>query len=230
MPTGIYHISALISILTNIVTLLIGVFYCYRSQNPSYMRIFPVYLFISAAVEFFADADILTLFRYRPFGNYHDYVASAIYNLYTPFELFIFAWFLLRIIRSAMIKRLVIGLLTLYCLFFIIYSVRLDIRKNSNMISIILENVIIIIPCLTWYRELFTRSEPVNLYREPAFWLVTGIFFYLATVTPFYVASIYLISHRLRGLFETFSSINNISLMITYMLFIKGFTCRIRRS
>lgn len=194
------------------------------------MRIFPAYLFVSAAVEFFADEDILHLFRYRPFGVHHDYVALVLYNLYTPFELFIFAWFVLRIIQSTSIKRLVIGLLMLYCLFFIIYSVRSDIGRNSNFISIILENVIIIIPCLTWYRELFTRNEPVNLYKEPAFWLVTGIFFYLATVTPFYVASIYLISQNLHRLYETFSSINNFSLIITYMLFIKGFTCRIGRS
>jgi len=230
MPTGIYHISALVSILTNIITLLIGIFYCYRSQNPPYMRIFPGYLFISAAVEFFANPDILQLFNYQPFGNHQGYVALALYNLYTPFELFMFAWFLLRIIQSPLIKKLLILSLMLFSLFFIIYSVRTDIGKNMNLIAIVLENVILIIPCLTWYRELFTRSEPVNLYREPAFWLVTGIFFYLATVTPFYLASIYLIGHRLRGLFQAFSSINNISLMITYMLFIKGFTCRIRRS
>jgi len=230
MPTDIYHISGLINLIINIIAFAVGVFYCYRSYNPPYMRIFPAYLFVSAAIEFLINPFILKLFNYQPFGSHQEYATLVTYNLYTPFELFMFAWFLSQIIYSLQIKRLLIALLMLFCLFFIIYSLRSDIGKHINIIAIILECVIIIIPCLTWYRELFTRSEPGNLFREPAFWLVTGIFFYLATIIPYLVTSFYLTSHGLYRLLSTLSSINNFSLVVTYMLFIKGFTCRIRRS
>lgn len=208
----------------------IGIFYCYRSPNPSYMRIFPAYLLISLATEFLGNSYILKLFNYQPFGSHQLYGAIVTYNLYTPVELFIFAWFLFQIIRSSRIKKLLIFLLMLFCLFFIIYSAKSDIGENINVFAVILESVIIIIPCLTWYRELFIRTESVNLFREPAFWLVTGIFFYLATIIPYLVTSIYLTNHGLVGLVKTFASINNFSLVITYILFMKGFTCRIRRS
>jgi hypothetical protein len=230
MPMDIYHISGLISIITNVLALAIGVFYCYRSHNPPYMRIFPAYLFVSVAAEFLGNDDILKLFNYQPFGSHQLYGTIATYNLYTPFELFIFAWFLFQIIQSSRIKKLLILLLMLFCLFFIIYSIKLDIGENTNIVAVFLECVIIIIPCLTWYRELFTRNESVNLFREPAFWLVTGIFFYLATIIPYLVTSTYLTNHGLYRLVKTFASINNFSLVITYILFIKGFTCRIRRS
>jgi len=230
MPTDIYNISGLINLIINIVAFAVGIFYCYRSHNPPYMRIFPIYLFVSAAIEFFINPYIPKLFNYQRFGSHREYATFLTYNLYTPFELFIFAWFLSRIIYSPQIKRLLILLLMLFCLFFIIYSLKSDIGKNINVIAIILESVIIIIPCLTWYRELFARSEPVNLFLEPAFWLVTGIFFYLTTIIPYLVTSFYLTSHGLYGIIKTLGSINNFSLVVTYMLFIKGFTCRIRRS
>jgi len=210
--------------------LAVGIFYCYRSYNPSYLRIFPVYLFVSIAIEFLINSYLLTIFHYQPFGSHQHYARFTLYNLYTPFELFMFAWFLFQIIQSFLVKRLLTACLILFSLFFIIYSLKLDIGINYNIIAVILESVIIIIPCLAWYRELFIRSEPVNLLNEPSFWLVTGIFFYLTTIIPFYVTSIYLRRHGLNGVGQSLSSINNFSLVITYMLFIKGFTCRIRRS
>ncbi|HVU53708.1 MAG TPA: hypothetical protein VHD83_01580 [Puia sp.] len=229
MPTDIYFISNVVNWIINLVAFIIAVCYCYRSLNPSYLRIFPLYLFVSIAVELLVNS-YLRIFGIQPFGSRQDYARTAIYNLYTPFELFAFAWFLFRIIQSPQIKRLLIASLMLFCLFFIIYSLQTDIGKTLNVIAIVLESLIIIIPCLTWYRELFTRNEPVNLLKEPSFWLVTGIFFYLATIIPFYVTSFYLNSHGLLGVAKSLSSINNFSLVITYMLFIKGFTCRIRRS
>jgi len=225
-----YNLSGMISIIANILTFAAGTFYCYRSYNPSYMRIFPAYLFVSVAIELLANSYVLKLFNYQPFGDHQKYASLALYNLYTPFESFVFAWFLFRIVRSIRIKRLLIVLLMLSYLFFIIYSAKSDIGENHNTISVILESIVLIIPCLTWYRELFTRSEPTNLYREPAFWLVTGIFFYLVTIIPFYLTSIYLIRHDLYGLIKTLAFINNFSLVIMYMLFIKGFTCRISSS
>jgi hypothetical protein len=194
------------------------------------MRIFPVYLFVSAALEFLMNPYILGFFHYQPFGSHQPYVHLVLYNLYTPFELFMFAWFLYQIIQSSLIKKLLSFLLVLFCLFFIVYSLRMDIGKNINSLAVVLESVIIIIPSLTWYRELFTRGEPVNLLREPAFWLVTGIFFYLATIIPCFAASAYLGSRGRPGILMTISTINNFTLDVTYILFIKGFTCSIKRN
>lgn len=87
------------------------------------------------------------------------------------------------------------------------------------------EPVILIIPCFTYFKEIFSRQEIGQLDREPSFWMVTGILFYFLLAIPtiwftgFYV-------HE--GMFSTASavySINNYSQIITYILFIKGMTC-----
>jgi hypothetical protein len=229
MPADIYYISNVINWFTNTSALLVGVFYCYRAINPSYLRIFPGYLFVSIAIEVFINPYIIAIFHYEPFGVHQHYAKVALYNLFTPFELFIFSWFLFQVIQSTFIKKVLIASLLLFSLFFILYSLRTDLGNKANAIGVVLESVIIIIPCLTYYRELFTRSEPVDLLREPSFWLVTGIFFYLATIIPFYVTSNYLVSHGLARAAKSLASINNFALVITYLLFIKGFTCRIRK-
>jgi len=229
MFTDIYSTSIGINLITNLLALVVSIFYSYRSLNPSYLRIFPPYLFVSIALEIFVTP-YLRFLGMQPFGSHQDYAMAVVYNLFTPFELFMFAWFFFRIIQSPLIKRLLVIFLMLFCFFFIIYFLQVDIGKKIEHLPVVLESIIILMPCLTWYRELFTLSEPTNLYREPAFWIVTGIFFYLATIIPYYVASNYLISHGLAGVAKSLYSINNFSLVITYILFIKGFTCRISRS
>jgi hypothetical protein len=215
MPTDISYISGQLSIIANILTLIVGLFYCYRAHNPSYLRIFPVYLFGSIAEEFFANSNIFKLFNYKPFGIHQKYAAIASYNLYTPFELFMFAWFLYQVIQSSRIKRLLIILLLLFSLLFIIYYRSVGVGERLNSISVILESIILIIPCLTWYQELFARNESINLFGEPAFWLVSGIFFYLATIIPYLLVSMNWMNEGLYGKVKILSSINNLSLIIT---------------
>jgi hypothetical protein len=136
---------------------------------------------------------LVTLFNFHPFGRLPLPVTWAIYNLYTFFELCIFSWFLVQVIRSA-------------------------------------ECPIIIIPCLTYFRQLFTTREPADLPKEPSLWLVTGIFFYLVTIIPICIATNYMSSHSMRTAAHILYSINNFAFIITYLLFIKGFTCRIKKS
>jgi hypothetical protein len=102
--------------------------------------------------------------------------------------------------------------------------------EAKYFMPVVLESAIIMIPCLVYFRELFTAKELVNLFGEPAFWLVTGIFFYLATIFPLFIAAPYLRGHGLFQVGKTLYSINNFAIVIAYLLFIKGFTCRIKRS
>jgi hypothetical protein len=98
-----------------------------------------------------------------------------------------------------------------------------------NDLAVLFESIIIITLCLTFFRELFARPEPVDLLKEPSFWLVTGMFFYLATIFPLFLTRSWLHSHGLFKVAQSLYSINNFALSVTYLLFIKGFTCRTRK-
>jgi hypothetical protein len=228
MIGDIYFISNVTNWIVALLALAVGVFYCYRSFNPPYLKIMPFYLLISIGIEILVNRFLNQLLDFRPFGDQAN-ARNALYNLFTPFELLIFSYFFFQVIQSLRVKKIVILLICLFAIFFVQYSVRQGLGY-PNDIAVIFESVIIIIPCLTYFRELFARDEPVSLLREPAFWLVTGIFFYLATIIPLYMTKSYLYAHGLGGVAKSLSSINNFALTITYFLFIRSFTCRIKKS
>ncbi|MES1159324.1 MAG: hypothetical protein ABUM51_01070, partial [Bacteroidota bacterium] len=185
MPLDIYFLSNIVVWASNFAALIIGCLYCYRTGFPSYLRIFPFYLFVSFAVEIFANKYLRS---YLPFPPSDDQLMAGkvLYNLFTVFETFIFTYFLWQLIRSTQIKKITIGLFILFLVYFVTSSV-FEGMYYSNDPAILFESVIIIFLCLTFFRELFTRPEPMDLLREPSFWLVTGIFFYLATIFPLFL-------------------------------------------
>ncbi|MDO6429696.1 hypothetical protein Q4E93_03830 [Flavitalea sp. BT771] len=205
----------------------VAILYCYKRFNPPYLKIMPFYLLVSIGIEILVNRFINQLLDFRPFADQAD-ARVTLYNLFTPFELIIFSYFLYQVIRSPMVKKMVLILVCLFAIFFVQYSLQNGLGY-SNDIAVVLESVIIIIPCLTYFRELLAWNEPVNLLREPSFWLVTGIFFYLATIIPLYMTRSYLIAHGFTGVAKSLYSINNFALSITYLLFIRSYTCRIRK-
>jgi hypothetical protein len=129
------------------------------------------------------------------------------------------------------VKKILAVLLILFGVYFIGYSIMnsLWVRAGGYFFNIILECIIILIPCFVYYWELFARPPQINLRREASFWIITGIFFYMATIIPLYITGQYLIDHGARKMYESFTAINNLALVVTYLLFIKGFTCRIQQ-
>jgi hypothetical protein len=227
MPLDIYFLSNITSCLSNLASLLVGCLYCYRAGAPGYLRIFPLYLLVSIAVEFFANKYFRILLPFH-LDDVKLVVRQVSYNFFTVFETVVFIYFLYQIIRSTQIKRLAIGLFILFLIYFITSTVVGGLYQFNDM-AVFFESVIIVFLCLIFFRELFTRPEPVDLLREPSFWLVTGIFFYLATIFPLFLAGSYLRSHGLGKITYTLYSINNFAISITYLIFIKGYTCRTKR-
>ena len=230
MPPTIFLISNISAFVTNLVTLTFAILYCYRDVNPRYLRVFPLYLAISFLVELLVNQYFTLLLGFPLFGKHQAFARHMTYKLFTLFELFVFSWFLYQILYSDRMKKGLILLLVLFCLFFLWSSLPGQPGQSSNDLAVNLESLIVIIPCLVYFKELFARPVPGDLLREPSFWLVTGIFFYLATIIPLFLSGSYLYDRGFRKIAISLYSINNFALSIAYILFIKGFTCRIRRS
>ena len=85
------------------ISLLISLVLYSRNKDIFYLRLFPVFLFISCSVELYAIY----------LWNFRDYTAS-IYNFFTLFE-FGFYFFVLRgIIRSKAMKRIILAAAFIY--------------------------------------------------------------------------------------------------------------------
>ena len=228
MPIDIYFLSDIVVWTTNLLALIIGCFYCYRKTLPAYLKIFPFYLFISIAIEIVAHPYLRPIFKLLAFSAHPSSISNDLYNLFTIFETLVLTYFLFQVIRSVTIKKLTILLLSLFVLFFIQSSLARGLDRINDL-AILFESVIIIVLCLTFFKELFARPEPIDLLKEPSFWLVTGIFFYLAAIFPLFLTRAWLQNHGLTKVVQGLYSINNFALSVTYFLFIKGFTCRIKK-
>jgi len=228
MTTHIYFLSNATAWITNLLALFLGTIYCYRKGQPVYLWIFPLYLFVSIAIEIVANPFLIPIFNLLAFSSHQAQTGDVIYNFYTVFETFVFAAFFLQVIRSTSMKHLTILLLSLFAFFFTRSSL-VNGLYIINDPAILFECAIIIILCLTFFKELFARPEPIDLFKEPSFWLVTGIFFYLAAIFPLFLLMAWLRSHGQYKIYESLYSINNFALCVTHLLFIKGFTCRTKK-
>src|SRR6187402_1391187 len=114
MFTNIYFISNIVNWIANLLALAAALLYCFKSFNPPYLRVFPFYLFVSIGIEALVNPYMNKWLDYQPFSTRQPYIMNVFYNLFTPFELFVFAYFLFQVIQSPAIKRI---LLTLICLF-----------------------------------------------------------------------------------------------------------------
>ena len=211
------------------MALIIGSLYCYRAGLPGYLKIFPFYLFVSIGIEVIAHPYLRAVFKLLPSSAHQVAISFILYNFYTVFETFVFTWFLFQVIRSGAIKKITILLLFLFILFFTKSALTVGLGNSVNDLAVLFESVIVITLCLTFFRELFARPEPVDLLKEPSFWLVTGIFFYLATIFPLFLTRHWLLDQGLAKIVKSLYSINNFALSVTYLLFIKGFICRTRK-
>lgn len=197
--------------LVAILTILLfagSLLFCFRSYNPPYMRTLPIYCFVNVAVEIIA--------KLLPATRTTDYA------IFTGFELLYFSYFLTRVIKSRNVRKLIWVLDAVY---FIAFGPKAFAHGEVYWLTIC-ECLILVIPCLVFYVEALARTYIVDLPRDPSFWIVTGLFFYISLLPPTLVASGYFGSMNSLKVAMAFYSINNYGQAITYALFVKAMVCR----
>ena len=90
------------------------------------------------------------------------------------------------------------------------------------------ESVIIIIPCLVFYIELFRSKTKIDLPRYPAYWIVTGILFYFTITIPVILSEHFFNSIGEPQIGSDLKIINSFSIIVSNVLYIKGCICRIK--
>lgn len=136
-----------------------------------------------------------------------------------------FGLFFLNLLKNSVfvlkIKWLV--LLSIPILFILIFAVHV---ANVEIRPSIVPNLVLLIFCFFYLRDLMNNKPTVVLVKSSAFWLVMGIFFSscigfpVSALIPFISRSDQYSNLR----FQIFS-IQNMSLIIMYLFIIKSYTC-----
>ena len=206
-----YSVSTLLAQVASIGILIVSLIYCWRRGAPRYMRGLPLYFFVSDLTEV-----LVIIFR----KGHYIYVYGAFMYIDTLYLLYFFSLLLGSSLRRSLWAGIFIVLIPSLAFYF--YTKRL---WGAVAVAAELESIVLIIPCMIFYRRLFERPKIAVLEKDPGFWMVTGIFFYFFIRFPviWFTGYYHLVDSQpfSAGVY----SINNYSLVISYALFTKAMVC-----
>jgi len=154
------------------------------------------------------------------FGRAHLFTLNnLIYNISTVIEFVFFYFLFYKGIKKQIFKKFIIGLAGLYILCSLINIAFVQGLYDFNSYTMLLGTVIIILFVFFYFYDAFDNSEPINLTREPMFWISIGIFiFYLGDFT-FNLMYPYLQRNNLHREQHLFHIINNNLIVFEYICF-----------
>ena len=111
-------------------------------------------------------------------------------------ELCVYYYFFFRVLQNGIVKHTMKFLLMVFMIFFvglIIFKTK-KIDSYGHFAGIIgaAEFLFLLLPCFTYYFELFSNKTSEDLLKRPSFWIVTGIFFYSVVSIPYYLIANFL--------------------------------------
>ena len=208
MNVPIHLIFILLSAIVGFIVLLKGAL-------PSYLKFFPLFLICTFIVEVIGWQLGVRGINNVIYFNFSS-IISIIYFLYIIHELLI-SRIAMRIIIICAIVYTIVALTNI----FFIHGMHVFHTMTWSVGSFL-----IIIFCVYFFYELFTRPYFINLRREPGFWIVTGLLFFNACALPFSGLANYIYQFSpvlIRSFYWMLSFLN----VLLYLLFTIAFLCRI---
>jgi hypothetical protein len=201
-----------------IICLLASLTLFFQGSIPQYMKAFSFFMLITLIVE-------ITGWLFMKY-NVNKIQVTLLYNIFTAFE---FEYYLLIIrftLYNKKVKRIISWLLVVYP--FLVLINMLFIQPNAfHTITYSLGCLLVVAACIYYFFEIFQITNSVNLLKEPAFWICSGLLFFYCCTFPLIG-----LWNRLRGLPEIIlGNLNHILTLLNvllYSLFSIAFLCRLK--
>jgi len=208
------HLS--LEIIFQIVCLLVSISVYFQPRTESYLKLFPIYLFVGFTVEVIGEY----------LGRRHM-TNALMYIIYAVVEFIFYFWILHQIIQSKKAKKIIINILWIYPLLTLVNIFIIRKAQGFDSISYAGGCFLIVAMCIFYFYELFQFSSATKLSREPSFWICTAVLFNYCCIFPIFsfIAFIHNPPVFIARNLEMIRSIINI---FTYLLFIIAFLCRIK--
>lgn len=211
MNSPLFNASKYLIEIFNILLVGFSLVVSFQKEKPGYMRSFLVY----AIGNELAEVSAMVTSSSKTIG----------YGIFTAFELLYFVYFLSQLIESRKIIKLNWCLSAIFLALFLAYEFH-KIYFGGGWL-LVFESAILISLCLAYFTELYLKPTDLNLWNEPAFWMVTGILFYFACLIPILFFTGYFVSKGDVYMAFNIYSVNNYAQIVSYLLFFKAMTCRI---
>lgn len=205
----------LISPIFEIICFLASLTLFFQASIPKYLRTFSFFLLITVGVEF---ANMLLVKTEK--------VSVLLINIFTTFEIVFYLFIVSCCIYSLKIRKIIWWIMAIYPVLVFINRTYFQVKAfHSNTYSF--GCLLIVAACVYYILELFQSTRSVNLIKEPAFWICSGLLFFYTCSFPLFGLWNHL--HGLPGIIlRNLAAILQVLNVLLYSLFSIAFLCRIR--
>ena len=211
LETHLYYFSPIFAAIAFVASLTI-----FRGKrSPGYLKVFSLFLLVNLITE--------TISAIQDFYVINNLVFV---NLVTVFDFAFYCYFIREIIRSKLVKRILLYCLIIYPAMFLVNTLLIQGSAFHSM-TYALGCLLIVVSCVYYFWELFQQPDAVNLSRQPAFWIASGLLFYYACTFPFY-GTTNLVSALPKVILRNLLLIFELLSILQYLSFTIAFLCRLR--
>ncbi len=192
---------------------------------PVYLKLFPLYflcaLICGMRVEWLA---------------FHNLYSTGIANIWSIFEFCYFFFIIHETIVNKKVKRIILYIILIFAILAFFNMFFIQKKVGFNPINFTVGCLIIVSLCIYYFVELFQKTEVQSLSKLPEFWIVSGLLFNNVLSFPQFALENFMETltranyNKYHILFDNIGLINNITVMLTSILYSIGFLCRIRIS
>lgn len=151
---------------------------------------------------------------------------TLLYIVFTSFEFMFYLFVIAYSIYNLKVRKIILWLLAVYPVLVLLNRLFIQ-HKSFHTITYSIGCLLVVAACILYFFELFQSTHSVNLIKEPAFWICSGLLFFYCCTFPLIGLWNYL--HNLPGII-----LRNLNYILTflnillYSLFSIAFLCKLR--
>lgn len=193
LPTYLFFMIPIASAIVFLSSLTIF----FQPAPERYLKYFSIFLFFNLLLDIATD--------YTAYNRIDNVFLNNISTLLIiSFELFL----LREIIYGKKAKKVMLGFLIAYPVVSLLNFFLIQTSAVFQSMTYAFGSLLIVTSCIYYFWELFQQRSSVNLVRQPAFWICSGLLFYYACTFPLF------------GLLNFVRSLPNIIIQNLYQIFI----------
>ncbi|MFD1255762.1 hypothetical protein ACFQ3S_03055 [Mucilaginibacter terrae] len=201
MELSLFHYAEMLAFMASII--------CYKSiiKKP-YWVLLPYMLMIVAAEIIGKQLADKQLYK----DNVH------LFNITTVIEFVVFFFLFYKNVNGSYRKEITKFAIPVYMVAAVINQLFIQGFDKFHTNTMLLGTVLIIIFVFFYFYEAFSKMEPVNLLKEPMFWIATGLFlFYLGDFTINLMHPYFVKNHLQKRWTHIFRIINHNLIIFEYL-------------
>jgi hypothetical protein len=206
---------SLIFLIIEVICFLASLALFFQASLPRYLKAFPFFLLLTIIIEI---AGILLVKK--------KVDSTPMYIVFTTFEFIFYLYILRSIIYNVKVKKVILWLMAIYPVLVLINRTFFQTNTfHTNTYS--LGCLLIVGACIFYFYEIFQTTHSVNLMKEPAFWICSGLLFFYTCSFP--LVGLWNHLHGLpRIILLNLNAVLQFLNILLYSLFSIAFLCRIR--